>query len=767
METPSGVDVESPVIASAYRFGAFELDLVARRLSAKGEEIRLSPRVYSLLEYLVLRPGEAVSRDDLIEELWGGTIVSDHSLTEAVSRLRGVLEDDPKAPAYIQTIPAFGFRFVAEVEALEADGRPLSTWPPLWKLALPGVVLSGLMLAAALGTIFSTAGPAPGEHLTLNTITLPDGAPMIDAAASLSPDEQFLAFAQSSPPRLRLMDLRTEEVTTLGALDRIWNGRSLRWSPDSSTIAFGDRPINGGWGRLELFEVATGTRTVLLETDRLLFLLGWHPSGDRMLVWVSGELAPGEVSAGPGPESLIWLIDREGQVLAEWPNGTEAYGGRVSPDGRWLAMAQWGDEGGEIVVVPIADVWSGGAALGQDYFRDWSHGARITDPPCADDPPIWNEASDKLVFFTFRGRDRELWTVDLDEGQPLGQPRPMQVPGDPYIVQGWTADGRVLFCSLRAYGDVALATLDPASATLAGAPLYLSVWDSTATMPAWSSDPDRVMFVSRAEKRGGDLYIAPAGDDATGTAVREKTRIEVDRPFRNPAWSFDGAHVYYAGGLDEGGFGLFEQDLATGASRRLLPDEVLGGNVLPSLDSSGDLILFNTLGPRPGREGTLTLAEGLYLYDLAADQLRYLDDTTNWPAALSPDGEWVALSRPNEVFAVAGVEIQVELLAVDGGERRTLAVVPPGGWETTSSFAFSPDGATLAYIIRRRPPESLCNDRELWLVDLAGGAPRKVEALDALNPWRVAWSRTGNRLALSTDECHATVQFYAPLLVED
>ena len=131
MDNPNAVSNEVAGAANRYRFGPFELDLQARRLSRKGEEISLSRRVYSLLVFLVLRRGQAVSRDDLIEELWGGMIVSDHSLTEAVSRLRGLLEDDSKAPTYIQTIPVYGFRFIATVEVLDASGRPPSNWPPL------------------------------------------------------------------------------------------------------------------------------------------------------------------------------------------------------------------------------------------------------------------------------------------------------------------------------------------------------------------------------------------------------------------------------------------------------------------------------------------------------------------------------------------------------------------------------------------------------------------------------------------------------------
>jgi len=767
MENPTAADVEVAAPVYAYRFGPFELDLKARRLSSEGQEILLSHRIYRLLEVLVQRQGEAVSRDDLIDELWGGTIVSDHSLTEAMSRLRGCLGDVSTDPTYIQTIPAYGFRFIAPVEALDAHGRPQSTWPPLWKLALPGVVISGLMLAVALGTIFSTAGPPTSEHLTLSTITLPDGSPMLDYRAVLSPDEQLFAFAQSDPPRLQLMDLRTEQVTTLGALERVWTGRTLRWSPDSSLVALGDRPQLAGWGRLELFEVATGARTLLLESNRLFFVLGWNPSGDRLLVLASGTLDPERFGEGPGPANLLWLIDREGQVLAEWPAGPLGGGGTISPDGRWLSLAQWVEESGEIIIVPIADVWSGGDALGPDYFRDWANGARITDPPCADAPPLWNATSDKLVFFTFRSGDRELWTVDLDDGRPLGQPRPMQVPGDPYLVQGWTADGRVFFCSLRTYSEVALVTIDPVSATVVGAPMFLSQWDSAAQAPTWSDDPDRVMFLSRHEDLDGDLYVTSIEDEPNGTVIHETTRIDVEAPLRNPTWSADGTRVYYAGGLSTGGQGLFEQNIATGVTRRLLPDERVAGNVATSVDASGALLLFNTLGPRADVENTSTLAAGVYLYDLAADQLRRLDDSTNWPAALSPDGAWVALTRPDEVFFADGEDIRVELLAVDGSERRTIAGVPEGGWETVASFAFSPDSRTLAYVIRRRPPEGLCNDFELWLVDLNGGPPRKVEELDSLNAREVAWSRTGNRLAISTASCQGAVQLYAPLVAED
>jgi DNA-binding response OmpR family regulator len=96
--------------------GDLSLDRRARRAALKGKQLDLTPKALSVLEYLMTHPDEAVSRERLLETVWGweypaGTRTVDTRMAE----LRRALDDDPAKPRYIETVPAEGYRFVAPV----------------------------------------------------------------------------------------------------------------------------------------------------------------------------------------------------------------------------------------------------------------------------------------------------------------------------------------------------------------------------------------------------------------------------------------------------------------------------------------------------------------------------------------------------------------------------------------------------------------------------------------------------------------------------
>ena len=135
-QTSGGSDAEGVAESGSgrvlYHFEDFVWDPLAKQLFHGEDEVLLSPRIVRLLDYLIERPRVALSRDKLIDELWKGVLVSDHSLTEAVSRLRHSLGDDLKIPRFIQTIPAHGFRWVWTTCGTTLTSTFLSSWCRFW-----------------------------------------------------------------------------------------------------------------------------------------------------------------------------------------------------------------------------------------------------------------------------------------------------------------------------------------------------------------------------------------------------------------------------------------------------------------------------------------------------------------------------------------------------------------------------------------------------------------------------------------------------------
>jgi DNA-binding response OmpR family regulator len=88
------------------------LDLVARKLFRDGAPVALTAKEFRLLEFLAKRPGRALTRDQILDGVWGNEIlVNDRSVDRCVTTLRAKIEPDPHHPRYIQTIRDIGYRF--------------------------------------------------------------------------------------------------------------------------------------------------------------------------------------------------------------------------------------------------------------------------------------------------------------------------------------------------------------------------------------------------------------------------------------------------------------------------------------------------------------------------------------------------------------------------------------------------------------------------------------------------------------------------------
>ena len=99
------------------RFGVFSLDPKVYVLTKGAEPVSLEPQVFGLLQYLLENRERVVSKDELIEHVWEGRIVSDAAITSTINLVRRAVDDDGKTQAIIKTFPRRGFRFVADVSA--------------------------------------------------------------------------------------------------------------------------------------------------------------------------------------------------------------------------------------------------------------------------------------------------------------------------------------------------------------------------------------------------------------------------------------------------------------------------------------------------------------------------------------------------------------------------------------------------------------------------------------------------------------------------
>lgn len=99
-------------VEEVVEFGDLRLDRAARRLTRAGEEIELSPKEFSLLLYFVEKTGRALTRDEILNAVWGyDCIVTSRSVDRFVTTLRNKIEPDPATPVFIHTVRQVGYRF--------------------------------------------------------------------------------------------------------------------------------------------------------------------------------------------------------------------------------------------------------------------------------------------------------------------------------------------------------------------------------------------------------------------------------------------------------------------------------------------------------------------------------------------------------------------------------------------------------------------------------------------------------------------------------
>lgn len=156
--------VEAP---ATLKVGEWSVHPSTGQISRGGQTTRLDERSLRLLLCLAQRPGELVSIDELLEQVWSGVSVTPDSVYQAVASLRRVLGDDPKQPSFIATVPRLGYRMIATVvppaghRASPISSASASSWAPFrWAAAAAaGLAVVGALLFAFRATVAGN-GPA-------------------------------------------------------------------------------------------------------------------------------------------------------------------------------------------------------------------------------------------------------------------------------------------------------------------------------------------------------------------------------------------------------------------------------------------------------------------------------------------------------------------------------------------------------------------------------------------------------------------------------
>src|SRR5678815_3083811 len=214
----------SEPLPAFYEFGPFSVDAGKRLLLRNGEPVALAPKVLETLLVLIENRERVLSKDELLKRVWGDTIVEEGGLTRNISVLRKALGEKPEDHQYIVTVPARGYRFVAEVREVRKGVTPPSPLPPSPEVRPPRglqtrrwVVLTAAALALAILT-YALRPVRATDH--------PSGSlPSVNPAA------------YDSMLRARYLSVRTTDVDTRAAIELL--ERAVALEP-TFAVAYGD-----------------------------------------------------------------------------------------------------------------------------------------------------------------------------------------------------------------------------------------------------------------------------------------------------------------------------------------------------------------------------------------------------------------------------------------------------------------------------------------------------------------------------------------------
>lgn len=159
--------------AGEVRFGGFALDADNALLVRGRERVDLPPKAFAVLCHLAQRPGQLVTKDDLLDAVWGHRFVSESVLKTAINAIRAAVGDDAREPRVVETVPRRGYRFIATLESTAAPAAAVLAPPagsrteqPEVEDDAPWVGRDGAL--ARLGEwLDAVSSPAGGRQLVL------------------------------------------------------------------------------------------------------------------------------------------------------------------------------------------------------------------------------------------------------------------------------------------------------------------------------------------------------------------------------------------------------------------------------------------------------------------------------------------------------------------------------------------------------------------------------------------------------------------------
>lgn len=603
-------------------------------LKRADRSFHVEPKIMQVLVELASHSNEVLSKERLLHAVWPDTFVGDDVLTRCISEIRRVLEDDPRAPRYIQTIPKAGYRLIAPIEfepetaagpaAVEPPAQAAATLPvlpappeaptlPEEKAPATAGRRKTVWLAAALALGLIVAGwvvwhwPRPKTHAGLDNSfrILPfTSYPGVQAQPAFSPDGNQVAFVwngeQGDNRDIYVKMLGTEMPLRL-TLDPA-DDFSPAWSPDGRSIAFmrSSEPDRGIYLISALGGAARKIFTPVgkIEWDR--GTLSWSPDGKRLI------FPDGKSSRSPSAIYSLTLATGEARPISAPPSFWDGDSSPVfSPDGSKIAFVR-GIEGW------VRDI----------YVMDAGGGSptRLTSDNRFVSSLAWTADSSTIVFSSNRAGEYSLWKIPAKGGTPERLPFG---GGDAFSPAIARTGNHLAYTEVSSTWSTLRIDLKSPRATAR------RLWSSTRqdSAPQFSPDGTRIAFQSW---RSGtqEIWVA-SSDGANPVRVTSFERSLTG----SPAWSPDGRQLAFDARPDQRSH-IYSIHLDGGAPYALTSGDY--NDIVPRWSHDGHWIYFGS--NRSGDWQIWKVASGGGRPEQVTHQGGFVGEE-------SPDGQWIYFAK--------------------------------------------------------------------------------------------------------------------------
>jgi Tol biopolymer transport system component/DNA-binding winged helix-turn-helix (wHTH) protein len=531
-----------------YRFGGFTLDGATRRLCRGDNELLLEPKSFRLLEFLIENRDRVLGKEEIFRIIWNETSVSDNALTRAIAQIRKALEDDPRQPRFIETLPTVGYRFIGKLTTEEPppSTKPMPRKPPriaLWAViifAVPGVIGLAAWRFWSRPTVEAVPVPVP-----LTTYRGNEEDP------SFSPDGSQVAF-QWDGEKQDNVDIYVKglgpDAVPLRLTTDSRPDKTPSWSPDGSTIAF-VRVMAPGQGDLMLIPALGGPERRLARIsiaedpawDSMGYAPAWSPNGKWLIVpkLVEQHTVLFRISVETGEQEQI--TETKVEIDDKFP--------AISPDGKTLLFSR----------IPSFYVF------GTLYAVPLDENAKPVEVP----KPVgfqgllvsgaaWMADGTEVVASTPRG----LYRMAVQGG---GEPTPVAGAGVPEArgVAISRQGGRLAYTVI--HGDPNIWRIDLSARELKPERLIASTFRDV--FPQYSPDGSRIAFESSRGGRRTQIWVS----DAEGRQARQLTFVNRGLA-ASPHWSPDGRTLEIDSNVT-GNYQIYTMDVDGGKMKQLTDDK--------------------------------------------------------------------------------------------------------------------------------------------------------------------------------------------------